>query len=155
MTNRKTKNESWKKLRRKALVLCQKLDDVASTSSNKGSIEIDEFGDLNDDSLRGTSSTISNLGNDGDETQENNMNISECEATESIIVSSDENKKITEEKDEDKTNKKQVKKQKHISMWHLISQHILSDVASKIGNEQLNEINNNKTLAETNKDNSP
>ncbi|KAK4737419.1 hypothetical protein R3W88_001116 [Solanum pinnatisectum] len=92
----------------------------ASTSSDKGSIEIDEFGDSNDDYLRGTSSTISNLGNDAE--------------------------------DEDGTYRKQLKKQKHISMWHLISQHILSDVVSKIGNEQLDEINNNKTLAETNTD---
>ncbi|KAK4734243.1 hypothetical protein R3W88_008504 [Solanum pinnatisectum] len=37
--------------------------NIAITSSDKGSIEIDEFGDLNDDSLRGTSFTISNLGN--------------------------------------------------------------------------------------------
>ncbi|XP_049376086.1 calmodulin binding protein PICBP-like [Solanum verrucosum] len=108
----------------KAIVLCKKLDEVTSTLSDKGSVEIEKF----DDSLSGTSSTISNLGNDGDKTHENNMNLSECEAT--------------------------VSKQKHISMWHLISQHILSDVVSKIGNEQLNEVNNNKTLAETNRDNS-
>ncbi|XP_015089487.1 calmodulin binding protein PICBP-like [Solanum pennellii] len=135
-----------------AIVLSQKLDEVASTSSDKGSVEIEKFGDSNDDSLRGTSSTISNLGNDGDETQENNMNLSECEAMESSTVSSDENEKITE--DEGETYRKQVNKQKHISMWHLISQHILSDVVSKIGNEQLDEVNDNKTLAETNMDNS-
>ncbi|KAG5583474.1 hypothetical protein H5410_054101 [Solanum commersonii] len=124
--------DDWPMLRnddtQKAIVLCQKLDEVASTSSDKGSAAIEEFGDSNDDSLRGTSSTISNLGNDSDKTHENNMNLSECEAT--------------------------VNKQKHISMWHLISQHILSDVVSKIGNEQLDEVNNNKTLAETNLDNS-
>ncbi|KAK6786423.1 hypothetical protein RDI58_014948 [Solanum bulbocastanum] len=74
-----------------------KLDEVTSTSSDKGSIEMEKFGDSNDDS---TSSTISNLGNDGDETQENNMNLSKCEATESIIVSSDENEKITEAEDD-------------------------------------------------------
>ncbi|KAH0712260.1 hypothetical protein KY289_008219 [Solanum tuberosum] len=62
---------------------------------------------------------------------------------------------ITEAEDEDETYRKQVEKQKHISMWHLISQHVLSDVVSKIGNEQLDEINNNKTVAETNTDNSP
>ncbi|KAK4725410.1 hypothetical protein R3W88_028189 [Solanum pinnatisectum] len=135
----------------KAIVLCKKLDEVTSTSSDKGSVEIEEFGDSNDDS---TSSTISNLGNDGDETQENNMNLSECEATESIPVSSDENEKITEAEDDNGTYRKQVNKQKHISMWHVISQHILSDVVSKIGNEQLDEVNNNKTLAETNTDNS-
>ncbi|KAK6782338.1 hypothetical protein RDI58_020134 [Solanum bulbocastanum] len=85
------------------------------------------------------------------------MNLSECEATESITISSDENKNITEaeDKDEDGTYRKQVKKQKHISIWHLISQHILSGAVSKIENEQLDEINNNKTLAETNTDNSP
>uniref|UniRef100_M1CXC4 PNCBP n=2 Tax=Solanum tuberosum TaxID=4113 RepID=M1CXC4_SOLTU len=124
--------DDWPMLRnddtQKAIVLCKKLDEVASTSSDKGSAAIEEFGDSNDDSLRGTSSTISNLGNDGDKPHENNMNLSECEAT--------------------------VNKQKHISMWHLISQHILSDVVSKIGNEQLNEVNNNKTLAEMNSDNS-
>ncbi|KAK4725406.1 hypothetical protein R3W88_028185 [Solanum pinnatisectum] len=135
----------------KAIFLCKKLDEVTSTSSDKGSVEIEEFGDSNDDS---TSSTISNLGNDGDETQENNMNLSECEATESITVSSDENEKITEAEDDNGTYRKQVNKQKHISMWHVISQHILSDVVSKIGNEQLDEVNNNKTLAETNTDNS-
>ncbi|TMW98539.1 hypothetical protein EJD97_003906 [Solanum chilense] len=137
-----------------AIVLCQKLNEVASTSSDKGSVEIEEFGDSNDDSQRGTSSTISNLGNDGDQTQENNMNLSECEAMETSTVSSDENEKITEAEDEDETYRKQVNKQKHISMWHLISQHILSDVVSKIGNEQLDEVNDNKTLAETNMDNS-
>ncbi|KAH0721280.1 hypothetical protein KY290_006203 [Solanum tuberosum] len=134
----------------KAIVLCKKLDEVTSTSSDKGSVEREEFGDSNDDS---TSSTISNLGNDGDKTQENNMNLSECEATESITVSSNENEKITEAEDDNGTYRKQVNKQKHISMWHLISQHILSDV-SKIGNEQLDEANDNKTLAETNTDNS-
>ncbi|KAL3327193.1 hypothetical protein AABB24_037740, partial [Solanum stoloniferum] len=135
----------------KAIILCKKLDEVTNTSSDKGSVEIEEFGDSNDDS---TSSTISNLGNDGDETQENNMNLSECEPTESITVSRDENEKITEAEDDNGTYRKQVNKQKHISMWHVISQHILSDVVSKIGNEQLDEVNNNKTLAETNMDNS-
>ncbi|KAK6779960.1 hypothetical protein RDI58_022144 [Solanum bulbocastanum] len=82
--------------------------EVPSTSSDKGSIEIDEFGDSNDDSLRGTSSTISNLGNNSDDqTQENNMNLSECEATESITVSSDESEKITKAKDKDGTYRKQ------------------------------------------------
>ncbi|KAG5580527.1 hypothetical protein H5410_051154 [Solanum commersonii] len=71
-----------------------------------GSIEIDEFSDANDYSLRGTSSTISNLGYDVDETQENNMNLSECEAMKSTVVSSDENKKLTEEEDEDGTYRK-------------------------------------------------
>ncbi|KAK6778959.1 hypothetical protein RDI58_025677 [Solanum bulbocastanum] len=80
----------------KAIVLCKKLDEVTNTSSDKGSVEIEGFGDSNDDS---TSFTISNLGNDNDETQENNMNLSE---------------------------------------W----------------NEQLDKVNNNKTLAETNTDNS-
>ncbi|KAK6781961.1 hypothetical protein RDI58_019757 [Solanum bulbocastanum] len=133
----------------------EELDAVASTSSDKGSIEIDEFGDSNGDSLRETSSTISNLGNNGDETQENKMNLSECEATESITISSDENKKITKVEDKDETYRKQVKKQRHINMCHLISQHILSDAVSKLGNEQLDEINNNKTLAKMNTDNSP
>lgn len=53
--------DDWPMLRnddtQKAIVLCQKLDEVASTSSNKGSAAIEEFGDSNDDSLRGTSST--------------------------------------------------------------------------------------------------
>ncbi|KAK4716331.1 hypothetical protein R3W88_014669 [Solanum pinnatisectum] len=76
----------------KAIVLCKKLDDVTSSSSGKGSVEIEEFGDSNDDSI---SSTISDLGNNGDETQENNMNLSECEDTESITVSN-----FAEEKDD-------------------------------------------------------
>ncbi|KAK6780115.1 hypothetical protein RDI58_022299 [Solanum bulbocastanum] len=104
--NRKMKNDSCEKLIRKDIVLYQKLDEVASTSSDKGSIEIDEFGDSNDDSLRGTSSTISNLGNDSDEAQENNTNLSKCEAMESITVSSHKNEMITKEKDEEGTYRK-------------------------------------------------
>ncbi|KAG5599588.1 hypothetical protein H5410_030958 [Solanum commersonii] len=40
----------------------------SNTLSDNGSIEIDEPGDSNDDSQRGASSNISNLGNDCDET---------------------------------------------------------------------------------------
>ncbi|KAK6773757.1 hypothetical protein RDI58_028995 [Solanum bulbocastanum] len=81
--------------------------EAQSTSSDKRLIEIYEFGDSNDDSLRGTSSNSPNLGNNGDETQENSMNLSECEATESIIVSSDENEMIIEAEDENRTYRKQ------------------------------------------------
>ncbi|KAJ8570436.1 hypothetical protein K7X08_037408 [Anisodus acutangulus] len=49
----------------------------------------------------------------------------------------DENKKITEAESEDGTHRKQVNKQNHISMWHMISQHVLSDVVSKVGSDQL------------------
>ncbi|KAJ8570437.1 hypothetical protein K7X08_037409 [Anisodus acutangulus] len=38
---------------------------------------------------------------------------------------------------EDGTHRKQVNKQNHISMWHMISQHVLSDVVSKVGSDQL------------------
>ncbi|KAK6791557.1 hypothetical protein RDI58_010638 [Solanum bulbocastanum] len=47
--------------------------------------------------------------NDDDKTQENSMNLSECKATESITVSSDENEKITEEEDDNGGYRKQVK----------------------------------------------
>ncbi|KAJ8570438.1 hypothetical protein K7X08_037410 [Anisodus acutangulus] len=79
---------------------------------------------------KGISFTASKLCNDCDETQENNMIVpsaSEC----------DENKKITEAESEDGTHRKQVNKQNHISMWHMISQHVLSDVVSKVGSDQL------------------
>ncbi|KAK4716244.1 hypothetical protein R3W88_014582 [Solanum pinnatisectum] len=78
------------------------------------SVEIEEFGDSNDDS---TSFTISNLGNNGDETQVNNMNLSECE---------------------------KIEAHQHVAFD--ITSHSFRYVVSKIGNEQLDEINNNKTL---------
>ncbi|XP_055809211.1 calmodulin binding protein PICBP-like [Solanum dulcamara] len=189
--DKRNADDNWSMLEyddaQKALVLCQKLDEVTSTSSDKVLVEEkakrqakedgrsklerearinvskashkkEKFGDSNDDSLRGTSSTITKLGNNSDETQENNMDLSECEATESITASSDENKKLTEAEDEDGTNRKQVNKQKHISMWHMISQQILPDVVSKVGSELLDgtndEVDHNKTLAETNTDSS-
>lgn len=149
----------------KAIVLCQKLDEVTSTSSDKVSVEeksklelearIDEkeeCGDSND-SLNGTSN--------GDETQENDMifpSASECKAKESVTASSNENKKITEAEDDDGTSVRHMDKQKHISMWHMISQRVLSDVVSKVGSELLDrtddEVDYKKTLCETNMDNS-
>ncbi|PHU05958.1 hypothetical protein BC332_26780 [Capsicum chinense] len=140
-------------------VLYQKLDEVTSTSSDKASVEgkakqelkenghtklepeaqIDEkeaCGDSND-SQKGTSFATSNAGNDSDETQENDM-----------IVHSEDN---------DGTYRKQANKQKHVSMWQMISQHILSDVVSKVGNELLDgiddEVNDIKTPAEAYMDN--
>ncbi|KAK6773767.1 hypothetical protein RDI58_029005 [Solanum bulbocastanum] len=87
-----TKNEECDKayMSDEGSITIENTDNPHEKQENKerGSIEIDEFGDSNDDSLRGTSSTISNLGND--------------------------------------------------------------DAVSKIWNEQLDEINNNKTLADMN-----
>ncbi|PHT44819.1 hypothetical protein CQW23_13977 [Capsicum baccatum] len=128
-----------KAINKRNSVLYQKLDEVTSTSSDKASVEgkakqelkenghtklepeaqIDEkeaCGDSND-SQKGTSFATSNAGNDSDETQENDM-----------IVHSEDN---------DGTYRKQANKQKHVSMWQMISQHILSDVVSKVGNELL------------------
>ncbi|KAJ8534472.1 hypothetical protein K7X08_016200 [Anisodus acutangulus] len=150
----------------------QKLDEVTTTSGDKvsvdgeGELEVKEEENLklepearinvskaSHEKEKGISFTASKLCNDCDETQENNMIVpsaSEC----------DENKKITEAEDEDGTHRKQVNKQNHISMWHMISQHVLSDVVSKVGSDQLlegtdDEVNDNKKLAEIITDNSP
>ncbi|KAJ8570439.1 hypothetical protein K7X08_037411 [Anisodus acutangulus] len=104
--DKRNAEDDWSMLKnedtQKTIVLCQKLDEVTTTSSDKVSV-------------------------DG---EENNMIVpsaSEC----------DENKKITEAESEDGTHRKQVNKQNHISMWHMISQHVLSDVVSKVGSDQL------------------
>ncbi|KAJ8570449.1 hypothetical protein K7X08_037421 [Anisodus acutangulus] len=150
----------------------QKLDEVTTTSSDKVSVdgegkpEVKEEENLklepearinvskaSHEKEKGISFTASKLCNDCDETQENNTIVpsaSEC----------DENKKISEAEDEDGTHRKQVNKQNHISMWHMISQHVLSDVVSKVGSDQLlkgtdDEVNDNKKLAEIITDNSP
>ncbi|CAN4109183.1 unnamed protein product [Withania somnifera] len=187
LDKRKAKDD-WSMLKnddtQKVIVHCQKLDEVTCTSTDKVSVEgkanqqvkddghsklepeagtnvpkashgQEEFGDSHDDSPRRTSSTIPNLRNGGG-AEETNMNLSSDSkrvVKESITVSSDENIKITESEDE-----KRVNKQKQISMWHMVSEHILSDIVSKVGSELLdgtdNEVDYNKTLTETNAGNS-
>ncbi|CAN4089837.1 unnamed protein product [Withania somnifera] len=59
---------------------------------------------------------------------------------------------ISDPKEEDGASKGQVDKRNYISMWHMISQHVLSDVASKVGNELLDgtddEVEDRNTPAE-------
>ncbi|KAJ8570444.1 hypothetical protein K7X08_037416 [Anisodus acutangulus] len=150
--DKRNAEDDWSMLKnedtQKTIVLCQKLDEVTTTSSDKVSVD----GEASHEKEKGISFTASKLCNDCDETQENNMIVpsaSEC----------DENKKITEAESEDGTHRKQVNKQNHISMWHMISQHVLSDVVSKVGSDQLlegtdDEVNDNKKLAEIITDNS-
>ncbi|KAJ8570446.1 hypothetical protein K7X08_037418 [Anisodus acutangulus] len=173
--DKRNAEDDWSMLKnedtQKTIVLCQKSDEVTTTSSDKVSVdgegkpEVKEEENLklepearinvskaSHEKEKGISFTASKLCNDCDETQENNMIVpsaSEC----------DEKKKITEAEDEDGTHRKQVNKQNHISVWHMISQHILSDVVSKVGSDQLlegtvDEVNDNKKLAEIITDNS-
>ncbi|XP_060182681.1 calmodulin binding protein PICBP-like isoform X1 [Lycium barbarum] len=44
---------------------------------------------------------------------------------------------MSDPKEDDGASKSQVDKRSYITMWHMISQHVLSDVASKVGNEIL------------------
>lgn len=44
---------------------------------------------------------------------------------------------MSDPKEDDGASKGQADKRSYISMWHMISQHVLSDVASKVGNELL------------------
>ncbi|KAJ8570433.1 hypothetical protein K7X08_037405 [Anisodus acutangulus] len=151
--DKRNAEDDWSMLKnedtQKTIVLCQKLDEVTTTSSDKVSVdgegkpEVKEEENLklepearinvskaSHEKEKGISFTASKLCNDCDETQENNMIVpsaSEC----------DENKKITEAEDEDGTHRKQVNKQNHISTWHMISQHVLSDVVPKVGSDQL------------------
>lgn len=157
----------------------EELDEVTGTSSDKISVEgkaktevkEDEHSKLEpEDPINVSiashekeecSRSNDSLTNDGDVAPETDINVSsasECEARESTTVSSDENEKITELEGDDGTYRRQVNKQKHISMWHMISQHVLSDVISKVGSELLDgtddEVEDNNTPAALNTGNS-
>ncbi|KAM3234539.1 hypothetical protein T459_13603 [Capsicum annuum] len=47
---------------------------------------------------------------------------------------------MSDPKEDNGASKGQAEKRSYISMWHMISQHVLSDVASKVGNELLDGI---------------
>lgn len=59
---------------------------------------------------------------------------------------------MSDPKEEDGASKGQADKRSYISMWHMISQHVLSDVATKVGNELLDgtddEVEDSITLSE-------
>ncbi|PHT54181.1 hypothetical protein CQW23_08643 [Capsicum baccatum] len=57
---------------------------------------------------------------------------------------------MSDPKEDNGASKGQADKRSYISMWHMVSQHVLSDVASKVGNELLDGTNDgvedNKSL---------
>ncbi|KAF3671390.1 hypothetical protein FXO37_08056 [Capsicum annuum] len=59
---------------------------------------------------------------------------------------------MSDPKEDNGASKGQADKRSYISMWNMISQHVLSDVASKVGNELLDgtddEVEDSSTLAE-------
>lgn len=61
----------------------------------------------------------------------------ECEKTPKRVRGFSLLLSMSDPKEEDGTSKGQADKRSYISMWHMISQHVLSDVASKVGNELL------------------
>ncbi|KAJ8562760.1 hypothetical protein K7X08_031212 [Anisodus acutangulus] len=60
---------------------------------------------------------------------------------------------MSDPKEDDGASKGQADKRRYISMWHMISQHVLTDVASKVGNELLDgtddEVEDSNTPTET------
>ncbi|XP_055800654.1 uncharacterized protein LOC129870089 [Solanum dulcamara] len=61
----------------------------------------------------------------------------ECEKTRKPLRGFSLLLSMSDPKKDDGASKEQAEKRSYISMWHMISQHVLSDVASKVGNELL------------------
>lgn len=61
----------------------------------------------------------------------------ECEKTRKPLRGFSLLLSMSDPKEDDGASKGQADKRSYISMWHMISQHVLSDVASKVGNELL------------------
>ncbi|PHT53161.1 hypothetical protein CQW23_07623 [Capsicum baccatum] len=115
-------------------------DDVISETSNttQSSIVDGEKNSLTEMSIQSSSST-----NDA-ATQENvamEETEKECAKTPkrgrgfSLLLS------MSDPKEDNGASKGQADKRSYISMWHMVSQHVLSDVASKVGNELLDGTN--------------
>ncbi|MCD7459287.1 hypothetical protein HAX54_040546 [Datura stramonium] len=61
----------------------------------------------------------------------------ECEKTPKPVRGFSLLLSMSDTKEDDGASKGQADKRSYISMWHMISRHVLSDVASKVGNELL------------------
>ncbi|XP_009589706.1 uncharacterized protein [Nicotiana tomentosiformis] len=104
----------------------QKLDEVTSASKDEVLVEAkaqkEDQEDSSNDFNKETSSVVS---------------AKECEKAPKAVRGFSLLLAMSDPKKDDAASQKQVDKRNYISMWHMISQHVLSDVASKVGNELL------------------
>lgn len=80
------------------------------------------------------SSSRLELKKDGSESTSRNMKLDDSEPSVEQLIASEEKKTGEPEKDCPTTvaSKIQLDKQKHISMWHLLCRHVVSDIATKV-----------------------
>ncbi|PHU17101.1 hypothetical protein BC332_12796 [Capsicum chinense] len=122
-------------------------DDVISETSNttQSSIVDGEKNSLTEMSIQSSSSA-----NDA-ATQENvamEETEKECAKTPKRGRGFSLSLSMSDPKEDNGASKGQADKRSYISMWHMVSQHVLSDVASKVGNELLDGTNDGSVTSD-------
>ncbi|CAN4106634.1 unnamed protein product [Withania somnifera] len=114
-------------------------DGIISETTNATQISI---ADGEKDSLTEMSTQSSTLASDAAMQEHVAMEetTKECEKTPKRVRGFSLLLSMSGPKEEDGPSKGQADKRSYIKMWHMISQHVLSDVASKVGNELLDGI---------------
>nr|NP_001275407.1 PNCBP [Solanum tuberosum]AAL48201.1 PNCBP [Solanum tuberosum] len=111
-------------------------DGVTSETSDttQSSIAAGDQNSLTEVSIQSSTSA-------SDATMQENVSMEEtakeCEKTRKPLRGFSLLLSMSDPKEDDGASKGQADKRSYISMWHMISQHVLSDVASKVGNELL------------------